>query len=148
MRKFLRLKNLALNLLMIVILGCSDSDRMRYNNPFLPDLNVALQLDLNLPEYNNLQFPGNKYVTYNYGIKGIVVYCLNPDTYFAFELTDPNHPPQNCSRLTVTGIHAACDCDENEYEIISGQIVEGQAEFTLKPYRVEKIGNVLQITSF
>lgn len=143
-----RIKKAILLLFLTFLISCSNDDDVRYENPYLADINVALQINLALPEFSNLQFPGNKYVTYNYGLNGIVVYCLNPSTYTAFELTDPNHVPQNCSRLTVTGIKAACDCDENEYEIISGQSTNGQMEFPLKPYRVEKVGNVLQITNY
>lgn len=148
MINFMKFKKLLLVLTIGILAACSKSDEVRYNNPYLADINVALQLDLSLPEYNDLQFPGSKWVTYNYGIKGISVYCLNPDTYIAFELTDPNHVPQNCSRLQLNGTEASCSCDDNKYNIITGQSVQGQTEFTLKPYRAVKVGNALEITSF
>ena len=66
----------------------------------------------------------------------------------AFELTDPNHVPSSCSVLEVDGIQASCGCEDgNVYSIITGQLVEGQGEYTLKPYRVERAGNVLQISN-
>ena len=55
MKKFLYL--VALSLLFI---SCSSDDDQR-NNPYLVDLDFAFQLDLNLPQYNNLNFPGNSF---------------------------------------------------------------------------------------
>lgn len=148
MRKYLHFNKIFIILIICTSFGCSNSDDVRYENPYLADINVNLQIDLDLPEYNNLKFPGNKYTTYNYGIYGVSVYCISPNSYVAFELTDPNHAPQNCSRLTVTGIEAACNCDDNVYNIITGQSTSEQMEFPLKPYRVEKSGNVLLISNF
>ncbi|MFD2517109.1 hypothetical protein [Salinimicrobium flavum] len=133
--------------LSLMFMGCSGDDEIR-NNPYLPNLNFTLRLDLSLPEYNNLNFPGNSYTTYNYGINGIVVYNLNNDQYMAFELTDPNHVIQECSWLEVTRTEAKCSCnDGNKYTIITGQRLEGQGEYSLKPYRVRRAGNVLEITN-
>ena len=133
--------------LILIILGCSSDDDIR-QNPFLPHLNFSVNFDLTLPEYNPLNFPGNKYVTRNYGINGIVVYNFNNDQYMAFELTDPNHAPQPCSSLVVSGTEASCSCgDGNKYTIITGQPVSGEIEYSLKPYRVERVGNILRISN-
>lgn len=127
--------------------GCSSDDGIR-QNPYLPELNFTVNFDLNLPEYNQLNFPGNKYVTRNYGINGIVIYNLNNDQYLAFELTDPNHIPQPCSSLEVNGTEASCSCgDRNKYTIITGQQIAGNGEYSLKPYRVVRNGSVLQISN-
>lgn len=142
MKKFLYLVALSL-----ISISCSSDDDQR-NNPYLVDLDFSFQLDLSLPQYNNLNFPGNSFTHYNYGINGVVVYNLNNSQFLAFELTDPNHVPSPCSVLQVEGINAFCGCeDANAYSIITGQLVEGQGEYTLKPYRVERIGNILQISN-
>lgn len=133
--------------LSLFLFGCSGDDEIR-ENPYLPDLNFSFQMDLNLPEYNQLNFPGNFYVTHNYGINGIVVYNLNNDHYMAFELSDPNHVLQGCSILNVQNTQAACSCnDGNIYTIITGQQIAGEGEYGLKPYRVERIGSVLRISN-
>lgn len=132
-------------LLILTCLGCSSDDDLR-QNPYLPHLNFSVNLDLSLPEYNQLNFPGNKYVTTNYGINGIVIFNLNNDQYLAFELSDPNHILQTCSKLLVEGTEAVCSCgDGNKYTIITGQQIAGEGEYSLKPYRVQRSGNVLQI---
>jgi nitrite reductase/ring-hydroxylating ferredoxin subunit len=133
--------------LILIFLGCSSDDDLR-QNPYLPHLNFSVNFDLSLPEYNQLNFPGNKYITRNYGINGIVIFNLNNDQYLAYELTDPNHVPQACSSLTVDGTEATCSCgDGNKYTIITGQQTAGEGEYTLKPYRVQRVGSVLQISN-
>lgn len=130
----------------VFLVGCSTDDNNRVNNPNLPDLNFRLQLNLDLPEYNNLQYPGNSYSTYSNGIKGIVVYNINNSQYTAFELSDPNHPPNNCSAMQVTSITAKCQCDDgNEYNIVTGELTAGEGQYTLKPYRIERRGNVIEV---
>lgn len=125
--------------------ACSGSDDSIRNNPNLPDLNFRFQINLNLPEYNDLQFPGNSFATYTQGIKGVVIYNINNSQFVAFELSDPNHPPSNCSAMTVNGVIASCSCDSNEYNVITGQITEGDSQYTMKPYRVQRSGNVLEV---
>lgn len=141
------MKKILLGLIISVFLvGCSTDDNNRLNNPNLPDLNFRIQLNLDLPEYNNLQYPGNSYSTYSNGIKGIVVYNINNSQYTAFELSDPNHPPSNCSAMQVTGITAKCQCDDgNEYNIVTGELTAGEGQYTLKPYRIERRGNVIEV---
>lgn len=133
-------------LLISLLLSCSTSDNNSNNNPFLVDTNFNLNINLSLPEYNSLNFPGNSYVTYNYGLNGVVVYNINNTQYLAFELTDPNHSVSNCSRLTVQGLLATCNCgDGNEYNILTGEITQGEGQYALKSYRVRKNGNTLEI---
>ncbi len=130
-----------------LLFSCSGDDEIR-NNPYLPNLKFSVRLDLSLPEYNQLNFPGNHIPTYNYGINGIVIYNLNNDQYMAFELTDPNHVPQECSIMTVSGIEATCSCDDgNKYTIITGQQIAGEGQYPLKPYRVVRRGDVLEISN-
>ncbi len=130
----------------ILLTSCSSDDQNRINNPNLPDLHFRMQLNLDLPEYNNLQFPGNSYVTYNYGIRGVVIYNIDNTQYTAFELSDPNHPPNDCSAMEVEGITAKCNCEDgNEYNIITGELTEGDGQYSLKPYRLERRGNMIEI---
>lgn len=133
-------------LIICTIFSCTPDDGPQPNNPYLPNISFQLDLNLSLPEYNRLNFPGNSYVTYNYGINGIVVYNINNNQYTAFELSDPNHPLTDCSGLTLQGVIATCNCnDGNSYNILTGEPTEGPGPYSLKPYRIRKSGNVLQI---
>lgn len=138
-------KTLFLLLFSAFFSACSTDDDVR-RNPNLIDLNFRLQLNLDFPEYNDLQFPGNSFVTYNEGIRGVVIYNINNSQYTAFELSDPNHPPSNCSAMTVEGVTATCNCeDANSYNIITGELLEGEGEYAMKPYRIERRGNMIEV---
>ena len=130
-----------------LLLACSSNDdNNNNNNPFLTPPPVNLNLNLSLPEYNPLNFPGNSVVISNQGIKGIVVYNVNNSLYTAFDLSDPNHLPNSCSRMEVDGIVATCQCeDENKYDIVTGQKINDQSQFPMLQYRVERIGDVIHV---
>ncbi len=135
-------------ILLILILGlisCDPDDETR-NNPYLTEVSFNLNINLNLPEFHNFTFPGNSYSSYNHGINGVVVYNINNTQYTAFELSDPNHPLSSCSRLTVQGIIATCGCEDgNSYNILTGELSSGTGQYSLKPYRVRKSGNMIEV---
>ncbi len=136
----------SLLMLFLVFNSCSPNDEDRLNNPNLINVSFRLNLDLDLPEYNSLNFPGNSYSTYNTGINGVVVYNINNTQFTAFELSDPNHPLSECSTLRVQGVIAKCDCnDGNSYNILTGELTNGSGQYTMKPYRVSKNGNTLEV---
>lgn len=139
------MKKATLAILLLFLLGCSGSDDDFRNNPNIPSIRFNLLMNLNLPEYSNLQYAGNSYVTYLYGVKGVVVYNINGSQFAAFELSDPNHPPNECSSMQVDGIIATCSCDGNEYNIITGEMSNGDGEYTMRPYRVNLSGNTLEV---
>ena len=141
------IKNITVSLLFVAFLfSCTTEDNERINNPYLTNISFRMDLNLNLPEYNSLNFPGNSYVTYNYGINGVVVYNINNSQFTAFELSDPNHALTECSTMSVSGIIATCNCnDGNSYNILTGEITQGTGQYSLKPYRVRKSGNVLEV---
>ncbi|MGB3342713.1 MAG: hypothetical protein WBA61_02260 [Aequorivita sp.] len=134
----------------LLVFSCSKSDEKLTRNPYLPNPVVNLNLNLNLPEYNPLKFPGN-YVITTQGIRGIVVYCASESMYLAFDLSDPNHPPNECSRMEVNGIIASCPCesDENEYNIVNigRHTKEPDTKYPMQQYRAERNGNNIIISN-
>lgn len=130
-------------------LSCSKSDDKQDRNPYLTDPVVNLTLNLNLPEYNPLKFPG-EYIVTGQGIKGIVVYCASENQYLAFDLTDPNHVPSECSRMELEGIIASCPCesDENEYFITSGQHTTApDTKYPMQSYRAVRNGSTINVSN-
>ena len=142
-------KTIALLLLTFISLSCSKSDDKEDNNPYLDNPLVNLNLNLNLPEYSPLKFPGEKIVINSQGIKGIVVYNVNNELYTAFELSDPNHNPSSCSKMTVEGVIASCPCsdDENTYDIVTGQHQTEGNTYPMQQYRVERNGENILISN-
>ncbi len=141
----------AIFLLLIILISSCKSDDDNQNNTNLPRVNVNFEINLNLPQYESLNFPGGIFVdrTAGRGIRGVIVYNQNDQQFFAYELSDPNIVPSDCSALEVTGTRASSNCgNENIYEITSlGQQVRGEGGFPLLPYRISKQGNTLFITN-
>lgn len=136
-------------IIVFALFSCSKSDNKQNRNPYLTNTAVNLNLNLNLPEYNPLRYPGSYIVTPG-GIKGIVVYCVSETFYLAFDLSDPNHIPNSCSRMELDGIIAICPCtdDENEYFITSGQhTTEPDTKYPMQQYRAERSGNNVYISN-
>ncbi|GGW55376.1 nitrite reductase/ring-hydroxylating ferredoxin subunit [Winogradskyella epiphytica] len=136
------MKKLILILSCVIIFGCSKNDPI-YNCNYLIDVGVNLTVNLNLPQYNQLLFPVNAIRVEGYGNKGIILVRTNANSILAWDGGDPNHPTSACSTLTINGFNATCGCDDgNEYSLITGTALnENPQPCTLKPYRVEDLGN-------
>lgn len=136
------MKKIFLLLSIVVILSCQGDDDFR-NNPFLIDLSFQTILNTDLPQNSNLNFDANSVIVRNTGIGGVVIYRVNANQYYAYELSDPNHSPNSCSSMTVQGITATCSCpdDSNSYDIVTGQHATDRDLFPMKAYRVNRSGN-------
>ncbi|MCH9660766.1 MAG: hypothetical protein K0U54_07620 [Bacteroidetes bacterium] len=141
---------LGISLLLLVALACkSDDDNINNRNPFLVTPPVSLSLNLNLPQYNPLQFPGSSVVISSQGIRGIIVYNVNNDLYTAFDLSDPNHVPSGCSQMEVEGIIATCPCsnDENSYDIVTGQHQSNPDSYPMLQYVIQRNGETITVSN-
>ncbi|RZS99610.1 hypothetical protein [Aquimarina brevivitae] len=133
---------------LLLFISCADDDRIQ--NPYLPNVAVNFQVNLNLPQFNELDFPGGSAVLRreDTGIYGTYIRNIDNTTFVAFELTDPNHKIQACSSLNVANEKATCGCsDANSYNLIFGQPEDSSLPYSLKAYRVQKQGNILTITN-
>lgn len=137
-------KLFALFIAVIAISGCSKEERRRNTNPFIPNYNVNIEINLNLPSYSNLRYvSGTKHITDNgAGLNGIIVYNADGNNFKAYEATCPNQIPTTCSVMQIEGLYAVCPCDNVKYSLIDGY---GPAEWPLLAYRVEKRGDILRI---
>lgn len=144
----MKLKILTL-FLICICLACSNDDKERDNNPYLTNPVISLNLNLNLPEYTPLKFPGNHIIINSQGIRGFVIYNINNELYTAFDLSDPNHVPNDCSRMEIEGVLASCPCtdDSNEYDIITGLHTADENLYPMQRYRVERSGNEIFVSN-
>ena len=144
------MKKLLLILSCIVFFTCSKNDN-NSNCNFLLDVGVNLTVNLNLPQFNQLLFPGNSVRVEGQGNEGIILYRLNSATLYAWDGADPNHTPSACSALSIEtdGETVTCGCDDgNAYLLATGTFFgDNPPPCTLKPYRVEAIGNNTFIVS-
>ena len=130
-----------------VLGACSKSNVNNENCKFLLNLGLNTSINLNLPQYSQLQFISNSVYIPNHGNKGIIV--TNSGTGFlAWDAGDPNHAQQTCSVVNGTGLEGTCGCtDANTYSFITGQSLGTALPCALKNYRVEQSGNTLFISN-
>ena len=143
-------KALLLFILLCVLIGCNTDDSALDNNPNLVDLGFTRDYNLTLPQYNQLNFPGNQLQDYSVGISGINIFYIGNDQYRVFELTDPNHQVSDCSTLIVTqGLTARCQCEDgNEYNLNSGEQTAGEGgQYILRQYRARLNGDILTVSN-
>ncbi len=131
-------------LLVIPLLFCCEKDSVQKNNPFLPNYNVNYDVNMNLPTFNNLNFPGNGVLitTAGVGIRGIFVFNSGSG-YVAFDAACPNQTLSDCSSMVLNGINAKCPCDDAEYSLFTGQSTG--KPYPMKQYRTEVNGNIIRI---
>lgn len=141
--------NLIALFLGLVLISCNNDDSRNDNNPNLLSPLINVNLNLNLPQYNPLKFPGNSLILDGEGIRGVVIYNVNNDLYTAFELSDPNHTPNQCSKMSINGILATCPCttDSNVYDIVTGQHQSNEVLYPMQQYLVTRNGDNIQVTN-
>ncbi|MFT4847925.1 MAG: hypothetical protein ACI83B_000448 [Sediminicola sp.] len=133
----------------LILISCTNDDTRNDNNPNLLSPLISVNLNLNLPQFNPLKFPGNSLILDGEGIRGVVIYNVNNDLYTAFELSDPNHTPNGCSKMLINGILASCPCttDTNIYDIVTGQHQSNEVLYPLQQYLVIRNGDNIQVTN-
>ena len=142
------LKKLKIIIVVVFIfMGCSKSNNYDASCNFLADINIVTSLNLNLSQYNQLTFPSNPVYVPNIGNGGVIVNNTGVG-YVAFDAADPNHVFSECSILSINGIEAVCGCENNKYNLVTGQPMENpELRCSLKPYFVESNGNTLYISN-
>lgn len=128
---------------LLFLSGCS-KDSYTDNNPYLPNYNFSIDINMDLPSYTNLKFPANAVLIRNAGIgvRGIIVFNTGSG-YNAFEASCPNQPLSDCSTLTLHGIKAICPCDDAEYSLFDGW---SQLHYPLRAYRVQIVNqNIIRV---
>ena len=143
----MRIAKLISFITLLLIIGCAkDINDLGCN--FLLDLDIYYEVNLNLPQYNDLNFISNSVYIPNVGNGGIII--VNSGTgYLAWDAADPNHTNLPCSTLIISGLEATSGCaEQNTYSLITGQSIGVALTCSLKPYRVESNNNILIITSF
>ena len=135
--------------MLFILIGCSNDALER--NPFLPAMRFSIPINLSLPQYDNLRFTGGAILLPNYGHKGIIVFNLNGNSYLAWEASCPNHLPSDCSQTQITGVLAQCSCEDYQYSLATGQLLnpaEGQSEiYSMVMYQAILRGNTLELSN-
>lgn len=141
----------SLFLIAVLLPGCSNDNGDR--NPYLAEIGFRFDINLNLPLYSPLTNTGNAVFigVQGTGIRGAFVMNTGFDVYRAFEASCPNHPPNECSTMALNGQTAVCPCDDYEYSLFTGQMLnrpdDGARYYDMLEYRASKSGSVVVISN-
>jgi nitrite reductase/ring-hydroxylating ferredoxin subunit len=141
------MKKLLFAFFAILILSNCTSDPQ--NNDILPYIQINETVDLTLPEFVNLNVPGN-WAYGSGGIKGIIIYNMNGTHFKAYERSAPHLQPRSCSQMIVeNGLRMKCLCDDSEFNILNGAPLTSGITYSAREYLVTNLnGAILQITNF
>ena len=133
----------------IIFNSCGNDDFKR--NPFLNEVSFSHNINLNLPEYDNLNYAGgSKFIPVG-GINGILIFNINGNDIFAWEASCSNHKLDFCSKLSIEGLLANCSCDNFKYSLATGQLIkediENSSQYPLLNYSSEKFGKTIIISN-
>ena len=146
-----RNNSLILSVVLLVFMACSVNSTNR--NPYLQEVGFRFDINLNLPLYTNLNNTGNPvYIgTEGAGIRGVFVINSGFGVFRAFEASCPNQVPTSCSTMTFEGTVAQCPCDNLEYSLFTGQLLnrpdDGNRYYDMLEYRADASGNLVIISN-
>ena len=127
-------------------MSCSSDDR-RQNNPNLLNVQFNIELNLSLPQFSQLNFSGNAIYVGGPGIGNDGIIVVNTGSGFvAWDASDPNEIPRNCTRLQIDGFNASSTCQNpNSYSLITGQPLEDNLRFGLLNYQLNANGDMIRV---
>lgn len=139
LKRFFSLGILSLLSLFLILQGCRDDDEEER----VPRIQTDFTINLNLPEYTDLLNPGG-WIYFTGGSRGIIIYRVNIDEFAAYDRHCTYNVPAGC-RVFVdedSGITAADTvCCGSVFEIITGNVLEGPAQFSLQSFRTQYNSN-------
>ncbi|MEM9142131.1 MAG: hypothetical protein AAGA86_04040 [Bacteroidota bacterium] len=133
------------------LFACSNDRTNR--NPFLQEVGFSFSINLNLPLYSPLTNVGNAiYIgTNGVGIRGAFVINVGAGQFRAFEASCPNHVPNECSTMQLNGNSVTCPCDDLEYSLFTGQLLnrpdDGNQYYDLLEYQARFGGSTVVISN-
>ncbi len=132
-------------LLAILPSGCRDP----HENPYYPNAIIDITINLNKIDYYDLRVvSGFTYLTSDpmSTSRGIIVYRLSEDEFRAYDRLPPNNPNchdanGNLTRLVVDFPFVVDNCNEIKYNIINGDLFEGDGVYPLIQYHTSFNGD-------
>ena len=119
---------------------------------YIRDVYVNIYLDLNLPEYSDLQISGNSIFDVpkliEAGVKGIIIYHAVGDNYKVYDRNCSYEPSLACSFIdSVSSSVAYCGCCSSAFLLSQdGAAANAPALLPLKQYRYSLLqGNQMHI---
>ncbi|QYS89896.1 MULTISPECIES: hypothetical protein [Flavobacterium] len=139
------MKKYFLIMILVLTLACDKNNTINNANPYLINNSFSIDINLALPSYNKLNYPGDPLLIMipGVGIQGVIVMKTGgTNDYVAWEASCPIQYPTSCSKLNIKGINAQCGCDNSEFSLYTG---DGRKQYPLKRYNVENLNGILRV---
>jgi hypothetical protein len=121
------------------MMGCQDTPGV------IPYVDLQVDLNLNLPAYNNLNFPGN-WLYISGGSRGLIVYRYTLDEFVILDRHATFDVAAGCQcTVSPDGYTIEDPCSESEWYIFDGSIIQGPTTAPLERYTTTWIPPVLSI---
>lgn len=147
-------------LIATAVLSTSSScrkDNNTQNTEDIPTVPVSLTINMDLPQYIELQQIGH-WKQFAGGSRGVIIYHSLDDQYLAYDLNCSYKPLDACATLEVedNGLYLHCGqtvndtfkkCCGSRFELSSGFPIEAPANRPLKVYNVSRNGNTLFVSN-
>ncbi len=132
-------------MLTVLFFSCEKNE----TNDLLPDVDVNFVIDMRLPKYQNLQFPGNWMYIDGEGINGILIVNKGgkSDPYKVFDRACPNN---SCNtKMEFDGrLKLKCSCDNIEYSIYDGSPQDKKYTRFAREYKASQNSFYIHITNY
>ena len=137
-------KNLVL-ILFIFFLSVSSSCK-KDDNQWIPNVYVNFQINPNSTEFLDLNLIGG-YAYVTGGVKGIIIYRLDMETFMAYDRACPFDYDVAGSTMLVdtSGLILVDTLCGSSFIITDGSVIKGPAQRGLKQYRTHYNGDYLHI---
>lgn len=128
--------------MLLLIWGCSKDQAYQ-----VPYAQVNLEININNPQYINLNHPGG-YAYSNGGLKGLILYRRDNTTINAYDRQSPFDPVNGC-RLYVdsTEIYAVDSCSVSTFLLLDGSASTGPAARGMIQYQSTFDGTILRVNN-
>ena len=133
-----------LGALLLVLASCTSCGEQQQYIPYVP---VNFDIDLNLPAYNTLNFPGEALALPG-GSKGLYVYRYTLDEFVVLDRHSTYDIPMGC-KVTLDAdnitLQDNSDCSESQWLMLDGSVMNGPATLPLHRYRTTLNGSILHV---
>ncbi len=129
----------------ILLLACLPFSGCRDTPGVIPFVDVNIDLNLSLPAYNSLNFPGN-WLYISGGSRGLIVYRYTLDEFVVLDRHATFDVGAGCQcTLSEDGYTILDPCSDSQWYIFDGSIIQGPTTAPLERYTTTWIPPVLSI---
>jgi nitrite reductase/ring-hydroxylating ferredoxin subunit len=132
-------------LVLILLLPVSVKAQMDPPMPFTSFTPITVNLDF--PQYRVLRNDGGM-VEIEGGLRGLILYRENEETFIAYERNCPHNPEESCARVDIdmSRIFLIDRCCGSTFSASDGYPMKGPATRPLRRYKTQFSGTTVTIT--